>query len=155
MALGIGAMFGIFLPVNFLSPYKSTSLVEFWRRWHISLSRFLKEYIYIPLGGNRVGQFRMLSNLLLTMVIGGLWHGANWTFVLWGFLHGAGLSISHLFSKHFKVGSSKRFVVRASFISLTFLFVVLSWVLFRQKIFLQQQSMYETMFAFKGVIFTY
>lgn len=152
MALGIGAMYGIFLPVNFLSPYKATSLVEFWRRWHISLSRFLKEYLYIPLGGNRVGQVRMLSNLLLTMIVGGLWHGANWTFILWGFLHGAGLSISHLFSKYFNLGSSKRFVVRASFISLTFLFVVLSWVLFRAENFTAAANMYKTMFAFKGVI---
>ena len=152
MALGIGAMFGIFLPVNFLSPYKATSLVEFWRRWHISLSRFLKEYLYIPLGGNRVGQVRMLSNLLLTMIIGGLWHGANWTFILWGFLHGAGLSLSHLFSKYFKIGSSKRFVVRASFVSLTFLFVVLSWVLFRAENFSAAVNMYKTMFAFKDLI---
>ena len=152
MALGIGAMFGIFLPVNFLSPYKSTSLVEFWRRWHISLSRFLKEYLYIPLGGNRVGQVRMLSNLLLTMVIGGLWHGANWTFVLWGLLHGVGLSISHLFLKYLKIGSSKRLVVRVSFVSLTFLFVVLSWVLFRADNFTAALNMYKTMFAFKDLI---
>lgn len=90
MAMGVSAMFGIFLPVNFHSPYKATSLIDFWRRWHITLSRFLKEYLYIPLGGNRKGRARELANLLITMAIGGLWHGANWTFVLWGFLHGVG-----------------------------------------------------------------
>lgn len=152
MALGIGAMFGIFLPVNFLSPYKSASLIEFWRRWHISLSRFLKEYLYIPLGGNRAGRARMLLNLLLTMVIGGLWHGANWTFVLWGFIHGAGLALVHVFSKYLKIGSSKQLHVKLSLVTLTFLFVVLSWVLFRAESFSAAQNMYATMFAINGLV---
>ena len=152
MALGIGAMFGIFLPVNFLSPYKSASLIEFWRRWHISLSRFLKEYLYIPLGGNRAGRARILLNLLLTMVIGGLWHGANWTFVLWGLIHGAGLALVHIFSRRLNFGLSKRLHVKLSLVTLTFLFVVLSWVLFRAESLRAAQNMYETMFAINGLV---
>lgn len=83
MALGIAWMFGIQLPVNFLSPYKATSLIEFWRRWHITLSSFLRDYVYIPLGGSRGGRLRTSLNLLAAMLVGGLWHGAAWTFVAW------------------------------------------------------------------------
>ena len=82
-------MFGIDLPLNFNSPYKATSIIEFWRRWHMTLSRFLRDYLYIPLGGNRHGPARRYVNLMLTMLLGGLWHGAGWTFVVWGALHGA------------------------------------------------------------------
>ena len=149
MALGIAAMFGIFLPVNFLSPYKATNLVEFWRRWHITLSRFLRDYLYIPLGGNRKGKGRELSNLLITMVIGGLWHGANWTFVAWGFLHGLGLSVNHMVSK---LTGKFKFNLKALSAVITFLFVSLTWVLFRSENFNSALSMYSTMFAFKGLV---
>ena len=88
MAIGLALMFGIRLPVNFHSPYKATSIIDFWRRWHITLSRFLRDYLYIPLGGNRLGERRRYLNLMLTMLLGGLWHGAGWNFLIWGGLHG-------------------------------------------------------------------
>jgi D-alanyl-lipoteichoic acid acyltransferase DltB (MBOAT superfamily) len=93
MAVGLGRMFGIVLPENFDSPYKARSITEFWRRWHITLSTFLRDYLYIPLGGNRHGEWRTTLNLLLTMLLGGLWHGAGWTFVLWGGWHGVLLGV--------------------------------------------------------------
>lgn len=95
MAIGLAWMFGIRLPINFLSPYRSRSIIEFWRRWHISLSAFLRDYIYIPLGGNRHGEFIRYRNVILTMLIGGLWHGAGWTFVVWGAIHGFALAVNH------------------------------------------------------------
>lgn len=147
MAMGIAAMFGIFLPVNFLSPYKATSLIDFWRRWHITLSRFLRDYLYIPLGGNRKGKPRELANLFVTMAIGGLWHGANWTFVLWGVLHGVGLSINHLCSKFTR---KPRLGILFGF--LTFLFVSFSWVLFRAEDLESASLMYSTMLALDGLI---
>jgi len=97
MALGLGKLFNIDLPLNFNSPYKATSVIEFWRRWHISLSTFLKDYLYIPLGGSRKGTLRRYGNLMITMLLGGLWHGASWNFVIWGGLHGMFLSVNHLF----------------------------------------------------------
>lgn len=98
MAIGLAYMFGIRFPINFESPYKATSIIDFWRRWHITLSRFLRDYVYIPLGGNRGGESMRLRNLMLTMLIGGLWHGAGWNFVLWGGIHGALLVCAHLCS---------------------------------------------------------
>ena len=95
MAIGISLMFGIFLPLNFNSPYKATSIIDFWRRWHMTLSQFLRDYLYIPLGGNRHGRVLRYVNLMITMLLGGLWHGAAWTFVVWGALHGAYLCINH------------------------------------------------------------
>ncbi|MBI3517607.1 MAG: MBOAT family protein [Proteobacteria bacterium] len=95
MAIGAARLFGIRLPLNFHSPFQSTGIIEFWQRWHMTLSRFLRDYLYIPLGGNRKGPTRRYVNLMLTMTIGGLWHGAAWTFVLWGFLHGSYLVINH------------------------------------------------------------
>ena len=88
MAIGIAALFGVKLPLNFIAPYKARDMIDFWRRWHITLSRFLRDYLYIPLGGNRKGKTRRHINLMLTMLLGGLWHGASWTFVVWGGLHG-------------------------------------------------------------------
>src|SRR6267142_4779788 len=96
MAVGLALMFGIRLPVNFRSPYKAASIIEFWRRWHITLSRFLRDYLYIPLGGNRSGEQRRYVNLAVTMLLGGLWHGAAWNFVIWGGLHGIYFCINHL-----------------------------------------------------------
>ncbi|MCP2228853.1 alginate O-acetyltransferase complex protein AlgI [Pseudomonas silensiensis] len=99
MAVGLSMLFGIHLPINFNSPYKARNIIEFWRRWHMTLSQFLRDYLYIPLGGNRKGETRRLVNLMLSMLLGGLWHGANWTFVIWGALHGAYLCINHMFQK--------------------------------------------------------
>src|SRR6202049_52948 len=96
MAIGLALLFGIRLPVNFRSPYQATSIIEFWRRWHITLSRFLRDYLYIPLGGNRLGEQRRYLNLLLTMLLGGLWHGAGWNYLIWGGLHGIYLCTNHL-----------------------------------------------------------
>ena len=95
MAIGAARCFGIRFPMNFNSPYKATSIIEFWRRWHITLSRFLRDYLYFSLGGNRRGPVRRYLNLLITMLLGGLWHGANWTFIVWGVLHGIYLMINH------------------------------------------------------------
>ena len=94
MAIGLARLFGIRLPVNFFSPYQSASIIDFWRRWHMTLSRFLRDYLYIPLGGNRSGLTRTGLNLLATMGLGGLWHGADWTFVCWGLLHGGYLILN-------------------------------------------------------------
>jgi alginate O-acetyltransferase complex protein AlgI len=95
MAIGLGRMFGVRLPLNFYSPYKATSIIDFWRLWHITLSRFLRDYVYKPLGGNRKGNYRRYANLMVTMLLGGLWHGAGWTFVIWGGLHGLFLVVNH------------------------------------------------------------
>ena len=99
MALGTALMFNIRLPINFNSPYKALDIQDFWRRWHITLGRFLREYIYIPLGGSRVREGRVYLNLMVTFVICGIWHGAGWTFVFWGFLHGAALVILRMWKK--------------------------------------------------------
>jgi len=95
MAIGLGLMFGIRLPLNFNSPYKADSIIDFWRRWHMTLSRFLRDYLYVPLGGNQLGRTRRYANLMAVMLLGGLWHGAGWTFVLWGGLHGLYLVVNH------------------------------------------------------------
>lgn len=127
MAIGASLLFNIKLPINFNSPYKATSIQEFWRRWHITLSRFLQEYLYIPLGGNRRGEMRTLSNLFITFLLGGIWHGAGWTFVLWGVLHGVAMVIHRVWQKiGFKIPT-----VIAWFI--TFNFVNIAWVFFRAK----------------------
>ena len=127
MAIGIALLFNIKLPINFNSPYKAKDIQEFWRRWHITLSRFLRDYIYIPLGGNRKGNFRTYNNLLATFIIGGLWHGAGWTFVFWGFLHGVAL-VLHRGWKQLGFTMNKYL---AWFI--TFNFVNIAWVFFRAK----------------------
>ena len=127
MAIGAALLFNIRLPINFFSPYKATSIQDFWRRWHMTLSRFLKEYIYIPIGGNRKGEVRTYVNLLVTFLIGGIWHGAGWTFVFWGFLHGLALVIQRVWNK---LGFSMHYIL-AWF--LTFNFVNIAWVFFRAK----------------------
>jgi D-alanyl-lipoteichoic acid acyltransferase DltB (MBOAT superfamily) len=127
MAIGAALLFNIKLPINFNSPYKATDIQDFWRRWHITLSHFLRDYIYIPLGGNRKGEFRTYNNLLITFLLGGLWHGAGWTFIFWGFLHGAALVIHRMWQKlNFKLNT-----IIAWFI--TFNFINISWVFFRAK----------------------
>jgi len=126
MALGLARMFGIRLPVNFFSPYKAKNIIDFWRRWHITLSRFLRDYLYIPLGGGRKGESRKYTNLLTTMLLGGLWHGAGWTFILWGALHGLYLILNHLWQK-FHIIRMPAFLAR----SLTLFCIVIAWVFFR------------------------
>ncbi len=125
MALGLAHMLGLMLPMNFDSPYQARSVIDFWRRWHMTLSSFLRDYLYFPLGGNRKGPLRQHLNLLITMTLGGLWHGAGWTFVFWGLLHGLYLSVNHLWRT---AGLRMH-----SFIAwpLTLLAVVLAWVPFR------------------------
>lgn len=125
MAIGAALLFNIRLPINFDSPYKARDIQDFWRRWHITLSRFLKDYIYIPLGGNRKGHYRTYSNLILTFLIGGLWHGAGWTFVFWGVLHGIALAVHRLW----KQLGLKMNGLAAWFI--TFNFINIAWVFFR------------------------
>lgn len=132
MAIGMSLMFGIFLPLNFDSPYKATSIIDFWRRWHMTLSQFLRDYLYIPLGGNRHGRVLRYVNLMITMVLGGLWHGAAWTFVAWGALHGAYLCVNHAWN-HFGPAVSPRFAraTNAATLLMTFVAVVIAWVFFR------------------------
>jgi alginate O-acetyltransferase complex protein AlgI len=136
MAIGISTLFGIKLPFNFDAPYKSRSIVEFWRRWHISLSRFLRDYLYIPLGGNRHGERRRNVNLAATMILGGLWHGAGAPFIIWGALHGLFLGINHrwntLTKKHAALAkiTTKLWYPLAA-LCLTQVAVVLAWVFFR------------------------
>jgi D-alanyl-lipoteichoic acid acyltransferase DltB (MBOAT superfamily) len=125
MAIGLGLMFGLRLPMNFNAPYRAVSIRDFWRRWHMTLSRFLRDYLYIPLGGNRCGVLRQAANVVLTMLLGGLWHGANWTFVAWGGLHGAALAVNHVWA-----GWGLR-LPRGVAWALTLLFVMAGWVLFR------------------------
>lgn len=129
IAIGIALLLGYRLPPNFLSPYQSTSITGFWRRWHIPLSSWLRDYLYIPLGDNRRGVVRQYSNLFLTMLLGGLWHGASLTFVLWGALHGAALAIAKLFQKVFKPGDNW-FVKLLGWV-VTFHFVCFCWLFFR------------------------
>jgi len=129
MALGAALMFNIHLPINFDSPYKAANIQDFWRRWHITLSRFLREYIYIPLGGNRNGEVKTYINLMITFLIGGLWHGAGWTFVFWGFLHGSATVIHRIWQRL----GYKMPRIMAWFI--TFNFVNITWAFFRAKSF--------------------
>jgi D-alanyl-lipoteichoic acid acyltransferase DltB (MBOAT superfamily) len=127
IAIGLALLMGFVFPQNFDRPYRSLGLREFWRRWHMTLSRFLRDFLYIPLGGNRGRRWFVYRNLLITMVLGGLWHGAAWTFVLWGALHGGGLVAEHAFSRHWeRVPKWVRW-------SITFNFVVLAWVFFRSQ----------------------
>ncbi len=140
MAIGAALLFNIRLPINFNSPYKALNIQDFWRRWHITLSRFLRDYVYIPLGGNRTGSFRTYNNLLATFVIGGIWHGAGWTFVFWGFLHGAALVVHRLW-QNLGINMSKAL---AWF--LTFNFVNIAWVFFRAESFGDAVNILKNMF---------
>jgi alginate O-acetyltransferase complex protein AlgI len=132
MAIGISLMFGIFLPLNFNSPYKATSIIDFWRRWHMTLSQFLRDYLYVPLGGNRHGSLLRYVNLMITMLLGGLWHGAAWTFVAWGALHGIYLCINHAWI-NYGPPIPKWLERPAGVVAflVTFLAVVVAWVFFR------------------------
>ncbi|QDU33922.1 Peptidoglycan O-acetyltransferase [Poriferisphaera corsica] len=130
MAMGLGRLFGVKLPLNFNSPYRATNIIDFWRRWHITLSVFLRDYLYIPLGGNRKGKVRRYGNLIMTMLLGGMWHGASWVFVLWGGMHGFYLMVNHAWRAVF----GKRDMGLTGLITcrgITFVAVVIAWVLFR------------------------
>jgi alginate O-acetyltransferase complex protein AlgI len=129
MAYGLSYMFGIVLPINFNSPYKAGSIIDFWRRWHMTLSAFLRDYLYIPLGGNRHGRRRRYFNLFATMLLGGLWHGANWTFVIWGGLHGVYLVINHML--RLMLGDRRSRALAPLGWLTTFFAVVVAWVFFR------------------------
>ena len=155
MAIGLARMFGIRLPLNFDAPYQSRSIVEFWGRWHITLSRFLREYLYIPLGGNRKGQPRRYANLILTMLIGGLWHGAGINFVIWGGLHGLYLVLNHAWANAGQVLTGRKgtkwtlnpVLGRA----ITFLAVAFAWVAFRAEDLSSAGSMYRGLFGLNGI----
>lgn len=130
MALGIALFFGIKLPHNFARPYLATSVIDFWRRWHITLSTWLRDYVYIPLGGSKKGFNKQLQNILITMALGGLWHGASWTFIIWGVCHGVAISINHIIRKH----ASFNWIERVpKFFRILFIFHIITflWILFR------------------------
>ncbi len=146
MAIGAALLFNIKLPINFNSPYKALNIQDFWRRWHITLSRFLRDYVYIPLGGSRKGDLITYRNLFLTFLIGGIWHGAGWTFVFWGALHGIGMVVHRIWQKvGFKL---HKFI--AWFI--TFNFVNVTWVFFRAKDFDDAIKVLKGMFGLNGVV---
>jgi alginate O-acetyltransferase complex protein AlgI len=131
IAIGLGLILGFRLPVNFNSPYKAAGIADFWKRWHISLSRWLKDYLYIPLGGNRKGKIRTNINLIITMLLGGLWHGADLRFIIWGFLHGIGLVINRIWNYFFGDRLWNNLVGRAVAVFITFQFVNFCWIFFR------------------------
>ncbi|WP_084329622.1 MBOAT family O-acyltransferase [Flavobacterium sasangense] len=133
IAIGLALLMGFWLPDNFRTPYQSASITEFWRRWHISLSSWLRDYLYISLGGNRKGKIRTYFNLFMTMLLGGLWHGASWKFVVWGVLHGLALVVEKFFGQFIKL--PKNVFVRTIQVILTFHFVVFCWLFFRAKDF--------------------
>lgn len=149
MAIGIALLLGFRFPINFNSPYKSDSVTDFWHRWHISLSTWLRDYLYISLGGNRKGKIRTYINLALTMLLGGLWHGASWNFIVWGGLHGVALAV-HKFlrsllhrPKHYRsTGIRKVFAVL-----LTFHFVCFCWIFFRNATFDASITMIRQVFT--------
>ncbi len=150
MAIGIARMFGIVLPANFLSPYKAVSAADFWKRWHVTLSRFLRDYVYVPLGGNRRGEGRRLVNLMLTMGLGGLWHGAGWNFVLWGTLHGLYLVVYRLWRG--LMGPRDIALPRPLAIVITFLAVLAAWVPFRAADLATTLEVYRAMAGLNGFV---
>jgi alginate O-acetyltransferase complex protein AlgI len=149
MAVGLCLMFNMRLPVNFDSPYQSLSIIDFWRRWHMTLSSFLKKYLYIPLGGNRSGYWKKGRNLFVTMLLGGLWHGAGWTFVVWGGLHGVYLLVNH----SWRAGVAKLGFALPKAVAwlVTFLSVVVAWVFFRANDIGDAMVLLKRMFDLKGV----
>jgi alginate O-acetyltransferase complex protein AlgI len=149
MALGLGLLFNINIPINFKSPHKSANIQQFYRRWHITLSSFMREYIYIPLGGNKNGELRTNINLLITFIIGGLWHGANWTFVVWGALNGLALVIHRLYQKA-KIGMNPYLAI-----GITFLFVMIVRIFFRAEGFDVASTVLKTMFGVRETEFSF
>ncbi|MEZ6011346.1 MAG: MBOAT family O-acyltransferase [Hyphomonas sp.] len=155
IAIGLALLFGLRMPENFRAPYRAISIVEFWRRWHITLSDFLRDYLYIPLGGNRRGKVRRYINLMTTMLLGGLWHGAAWTFVIWGGLHGAYLTVNHMFNSMvkgsgFETGLSS-LPVRFLGWALTFFAVCFAWIFFRAENLEAANNVVRGFLGFNGV----
>ena len=147
MAIGLARMVGIDLPINFNAPYRSTSITDFWRGWHITLGRFLRDYLYFPLGGSRVGPLHQFANLLFVMLLCGLWHGAAWTFVLWGGLHGLALAVHRLWLRLFPSDHPRGVLWRTGAWGVTFGFVVVMWVFFRADSLQTAMSMLQSMFS--------
>ena len=131
IAIGVALILGFRLPVNFNSPYKAESITDFWKRWHISLSQWLRDYLYISLGGNRKGKIRTYFNLMITMLLGGLWHGASLRFIIWGGLHGIGLVVNRIWDSIFRNHSKVNWIGRAMAVFITFQFVNFCWIFFR------------------------
>lgn len=153
MAVGLGALCGFRIPPNFESPYKAVSIQDFWRRWHMTLSRFLRDYLYIPLGGNRSGRWKVNRNLLVTMALGGLWHGANWTFVIWGTYHGVLLMVHRKVSQYpFRIGNAYLHLRLSQLV--TFTLVVFGWAIFRSNSWAQAQLVVSAMMAGEVDIFS-
>ncbi len=151
IAIGLAALLGFSLPVNFLTPYRASSVTDFWRRWHISLSTWLRDYLYIPLGGNRKGKTRQYLNLMITMLLGGLWHGASWNFVVWGGIHGLALVLDKMLLR-LKIMQTK--VMKVIGVIVTFHFVCFGWIFFRSPDFFSAGMMLNRIFtAFNGSIF--
>ncbi|HEY0060998.1 MAG TPA: MBOAT family protein [Telluria sp.] len=153
MAIGLSRLFGIRLPLNFHSPYKAVNITEFWRRWHMTLSRFLRDYLYIALGGNRHGAARRYFNLMATMVLGGLWHGAGWNFVVWGCLHGAYLMLNHAWAAlaaRLRISTAGR-TWNAAGMLLTFGAVCVAWVFFRSADFERALTILRGLFGAYGI----
>jgi alginate O-acetyltransferase complex protein AlgI len=151
MAVGLSLMFGIKLPINFYSPYKATNISDFWRRWHMTLSRFLRDYLYIRLGGNRHGKFRRYFNLLTTMFLGGLWHGAGWNFAIWGLMHGLYLCIHEAWKVASRRFSRKSEICNVAAVAITFLAVAFAWVPFRASDLTATTGIWTAMFGLNGV----
>lgn len=152
MAMGIGKFFNIDLPVNFNSPYRAGDFQDFWRRWHITLGRFMMNYLYIPLGGNRRGQLRTLMNLLIVFLVSGLWHGADWLFLIWGGLHGAGILVHRVwrqvmdkYCRHWKIPYIPAMLM-------TFFFVNIFWIFFRSKTLTGAWNVFRSMFDLSGPV---
>jgi alginate O-acetyltransferase complex protein AlgI len=156
MAIGSARCLGYELPRNFNLPYISQNVSEFWKRWHISLSTWLQEYLYIPLGGNRKGEVRIYINLMVTMLLGGLWHGANWTFVIWGGLHGIALCVHKAYCKIKGKNKEKSFMEKLFSVFVTYCFVDFCWIFFRAESFKVAIALLVRMFTFsKGITHIY
>ncbi|MBL0942280.1 MAG: MBOAT family protein, partial [Alphaproteobacteria bacterium] len=149
MAVAISSLFGIKIPYNFNAPYQATSIIEFWRRWHISLSSFLRDYVYIPLGGNRGHLSMRYRNILLTMGIGGIWHGAAWTFLIWGLYHGVLLILNHEFRRYKGVSTEAPSQLKSIFsMCVVFCLVTLGWILFRSPSLEYAANVYKSLIGF-------
>ena len=152
----LARMFGVHLPINFYSPYKANSIIEFWRRWHITLARFLRDYLYIPLAGNRKGNTRRYIALIITMFLDGLWHGAGWTFIIWGGMHGIFLSINHAWNSMVRKvfprnNDESSIITKIACRLVTFVAVVIAWVMFRADSVESAMAIYSGMFGCNGI----
>ena len=147
MSIGAAAILGFWLPDNFRFPYRALSLTDFWRRWHISLSTWFRDYLYIPLGGNRKGTLRMYANNFITMLVAGLWHGASWMFVIWGALHGFGLCVHKFFSRQLRITIPSTLWGNTLSWLITYVYVCFAWSFFRSQSLTQLGTMYEKIVA--------